>query len=335
MLKSRGPLAALLAGALALPAAAQELPFSTPPLACPAPAVDDGPNAWSPGPAAKHPPAEPPVDTGLRGCFESDQAFPGFVGPISNPFLSKDPRSLTEVRLVFINDEIPSTHPLGGGSFQAIGVQARVALTDRLTFIADKDGYAWIHPGNGGEDDGFLNVAAGLKYLLVRDVPHQFLWSVGAQYEPQTGEGKVFQSQGDGVLSAWTTMGKQFCDRWHVIGTAGYQFPMESSQNSSFYYTSVHLDRCFFNWLYPLAELNWFHYNQGGDRGIPPAFGEGDGLLNIGTSGVGGNDLVTGAVGLKAAISCHLDTGAVFEFPLTGRKDLIDNRVIFEVIVRY
>jgi hypothetical protein len=334
MLTSRGPLAALLAGALALPAAAQAPPFATPPLASEAPSVYDGPNAFSPDPECG--PKEKPYSDDLpRACFESDRAFPGFVGPISNPWLSKDPRSLTELRLVFINDEIPTGHPLGGGNFEIIGVQARVALTDRLTFIADKSGYAWIHPGNAPEEDGFINVAAGLKYLIVRDVASQFLWSVGAQFEPQTGEGRVFQNQGDGVMSAWTTLCKQFGERWHVLATVGYQFPFDASQNSAFYYTSVHLDRCFFHCLYPLAELNWFHYSQGGDRGIPPEFGEGDGLFNLGTSGVNGNDLVTAAVGLKAAIGCHLETGAAFEFPLGARKDLIDNRVTFEVIVRY
>jgi hypothetical protein len=332
MLKSCGPLAALLAGALALPVAAQEPPFATPPLASELP-YSDGPNAWTQGPAPGQ--KAPPSDDGLRQGLESDHAFPGFVGPISNPFLSKDPRSLTELRLVFLNNEIPTAHPLHGDNFEIIGLQARVALTDRLTFLFDKSGFAWIHPGNAPESDGFINVAAGLKYLLVRDVPGQFLWSVGAQFEPQTGEGRVYQNQGDGVMSAWTTMGKEFCCRWHLLTTVGYQFPVDGDQSSRFIYTSVHLDRRCFNFLYPLAELNWFHYTQGGNSGLPPEFGEGDGLFNLGTSGVGGNDLVTAAVGLKAAIGCHLETGAAFEFPLTGRKDLIDNRVTFEVILRY
>ncbi len=334
MLKSCGPLAALFAAALALPAAAQAPPFATPPLASEAPASTDGPNAWSPGTASGRQ-AQQYTDDGERGPFESDHAFPGFVGPISNPYLSKDPRSLTELRFVFLNDEIPTGQALHGGNFEVVALQARVALTDRLTFLADQSGYTWIHPGNAAEEDGFLNVAAGLKYLLIRDVATQFLLSVGAQFEPQTGEGRVYQNQGDGVLSAWVTAGKQFADRWHLLSTSGYQFPIDPSQNSSFFYTSVHLDRRFFSWLYPLAELNWFHYDKGGDRGLPPDFGEGDGLFNLGTTGVAGNDLVTAAVGLKAAIGCHLETGAVFEFPLTGRKDLIDNRVTFEVIVRY
>jgi hypothetical protein len=327
-----GPLAVMLAAALTVPAAAQA-PSPPPPPPGDLP-TSDGPNAFSgiavPGnaPAAQIDPAE-------RECLQSDYAFPCFIGPISNPVLSKDPRSLTEARLVFIDNNIPSGHPFHGGDFQVIGLQARVALTERLTFIADKDGYAWIHPGNTPETDGFLNVAAGLKYLIIRDPASQFLWSVGAQFEPQTGEGRVFQNQGDGVLTAFTTMGKQFGGNWHLLGTVGYQLPMEPAQNSSFFYTSLHLDRQFFHFLYPLFEVNWFHYDRGGDRGIPPTVGEGDGLLNLGTSAVGGNDLVTGAFGLKATIGPHLETGAAFEFPLTARKDLIDNRVTFEVILRY
>jgi hypothetical protein len=333
MNKYYGPLAVLLAVALALPAAAQV----PPPPSCPAPPIADlldSANAFGPGsvPPTHAPPPE--MSMPERGCLQSDYAFPTFVGPISNPFLSKDPRSLTELRLVFINNEIPTEHPLHGGDFQMIGAQARVALTDRLTFIADKSGYAWIHPGIGGETDGFLNVAAGLKYLIIRDVSTQFLWSVGAQFEPQTGEGRVFQNQGDGVLTGFTTVGKQFgC--WHFLGTGGYQFPMERDQGSSFYYVSLHLDRQFFHFLYPLVEVNWFHYDRSGDRGIPPEFGEGDGLINLGTSGVTRDELVTMAVGLKAAISPNLETGAAWEFPISSRKDLIDNRITFEVILRY
>jgi hypothetical protein len=270
-----------------------------------------------------------------KGRFESDRAFPGFVGPISNAVLSKDPRSLTEARFVFINDIIPPDHPFHGGNFQVIGLEVRVALTDRLSFIADKDGYAWIHPGSGSEDEGWLNINVGLKYLLVRDVEDQFLWSAGFMYEPQTGEGAVFQSQGHGVMTAFTTAGKQFGDYYHTLGTVGYQFGLDPNQNSGFIYTSLHLDRQICGWFYPLVEMNWFHYVSGGDRGLPSALGEGDGLLNLGTSGVSGNDLVTVAGGFKAVLGDHLETGIAWEVPVSNRKDLIDNRLTFEVIFRY
>jgi hypothetical protein len=270
-----------------------------------------------------------------RGLFESDRAFPGFIGPISNPILSKDPRSLTEGRFLFIHDVLPPEHALGGGNFQVYGLQLRAAVTDRLTLIADKDGIANIQAHGIDHRTGLLNMNFGLKYLLVRDVEDQFLWSVGLSYEPPMGERNVLENHGDGVMSVFTTAGKEVACRWHVLDTFGYQFGLDSAQNSSFFYNSLHLDRQTFGWLYPLIELNWFHYTQGGNRGLPPALGEGDGLLNLGTSGVAGNDLLTLAVGLKAKLGDHADTGLAWEVPLSNRKDLIDNRLLFEFILRY
>ena len=270
-----------------------------------------------------------------RGLFASDRAFPGFIGPISNPILSKDPRSLTEARFLFVNDVIPPESPFAGGNFQVYALQLRVALTDRLSLIADKDGIADIHAHAFHQHTGLLNMNFGLKYLLVRDVDDQFLWSVGLTYEPPMGEREVFENHGDGVMSVFTTWGKEVASHWHALYTFGYQFGFNNKQNSSFLYNSLHLDRELFCWLYPLAEVNWFHYVQGGDRGLPPALGEGDGLLNLGTSGVANHDLVTLAVGLKAKLGEHAETGVAWEFPLTHPKDLIDNRLIAEFILRY
>jgi len=276
------------------------------------------------------------VTTGdCRRPFESDREFDSFIGPISNPVLTKDPRALTEARLLFVNNWIPNEHPLQGGDFQAYGLQVRVALTDRLSFIADKDGYASIHPGVGPDRNGWLDIALGLKYALVRDVDRQLLVPAGVQFEPQTGEEKVFQGHGDGLFTVFTSAGKGFCNGFHVIANAGYQFPADSAENSSFFYSQLHLDRQLFGWIYPLVELNWFHYTAGGRRGLPAALGEGDSLINIGTSDVAGNDLVTAAVGLKFVLGKHLDVGVAYERPLSNRKDLLDNRVLVEAIIRY
>ncbi len=271
-----------------------------------------------------------------RRLFESDRAFPNFIGPITNPILSKDPRSLTELRILYVHNSIDPANPLGAGEFDAFGAEARVAVTDRLTIIADKDGYLLFHPAAAAfRADGWLNINAGLKYTLVRDVENQFLVDVGFMYEPPTGEAKVFERPSDGVFTGFIGGGKEFASCWHVLGTFGYQFPANDQLNSSFFYTSLHLDRQFFGWLYPLVEANWFHYTHGGNKGLPPSLGEVDGLINLGTSGVAGNDLVTTAVGLKAKINCHLETGAAWEVPVSNRHDFINNRLTAEIIIRY
>jgi hypothetical protein len=230
---------------------------------------------------------------------------------------------------------LPPDHALGSGDFQVYALQLRVALTDRLTFLADKDGIASISAHDTNHRTGLLNMNFGFRYLLVRDVENQFLWSVGTTYEPNMGYGNVFQNNGSGVQSVFTTVGKEIATNWHVLNTFGYQFAYDSAANSDFFYDSLHIDRQFFGWLYPLAEFNWFHYTRSGNHGFPPALGEGDGLLNLGTSGVVGNDLVTAAVGLKARLNCHMDFGVAWEVPLSNRHDLIDNRLLAELILRY
>ncbi len=268
--------------------------------------------------------------------FESDRCFPRFVGPISNPVLAKDPRSLTELRGLFINNWSPSDHPvLGSGTFQVLAMQARVALSERLTFIADKDGYTFIQPRGAAHRDGWMNMAAGFKYALVRDVENQFLVSAGMMYEFQTGEADVFQSHGDGIFTFFGTIGKELGELNHVIVNMGYQLPVDNTDNSQMVYTSLHFDRQMFGWLYPLVEVNWYHYTSGGNRGIPNIVGEGDGLINLGTTGVAGNNVVTAAVGVKAMFSQHLESGIAYEFPLSDRKDLIQGRIIVEMILRF
>ncbi|MFO0929716.1 MAG: hypothetical protein U0736_22290 [Gemmataceae bacterium] len=276
----------------------------------------------------------PMLGDGGRAPFESDHAFPNFIGPISSPVLSKDPRSLTEARALFIQNWLPKDHALGGGEFQAYGMQARVALTDRLTFIADKDGIVHLKTGSGPAQTGLLDVAAGLKYTILRDVENQRLGAVGFMYEMPSGEANVYQNHGAGVWTVFGVYGQEFgC--WHVLFNESFQFGQNARDNVSFFFTQLHVDRQLFGWLYPVAEVNWFQYVSSGNRGIPAAVGEGGSLINLGTSGMSGKSLCTGALGLKARINRHLDAGAVWETPLSSRKDLIGHRVVAELIFRY
>jgi hypothetical protein len=277
----------------------------------------------------------PPV-CNARGLFESDRMFPNFIGPISNPVLTKDPRSLTEARLVFIQNWFPNAHPLmQGGDMQVYAApQVRIALTDRLTIMADKAGIAAINANGIPHRSGMLNIAAGAKYAFIRDVENQFLVTGGFLFEPPTGEAKVFQNHGSGVATVFGTVGKEFAECYHVLLNGGYQFGLNSRDNSSFLYAQLHLDRQLFGWLYPLVEVNWFGYTAGGDRGLP-AIGEGDGLINLGAPDMAGNHLVTIAAGLKAQFGKHLNVGVVYETPMSSRRDLIDSRILAEVIFRY
>jgi hypothetical protein len=278
-------------------------------------------------------PSYAPADGGGRGFLESDRAFDDFIGPISNPVLTKDPRSLTEARALFVENWFPEGNSvLRGGDVQIYGLQVRAALTERLSFVADKDGYASLSAKGLPHQTGWLNINAGLKYLLIRDVENQTLWSVGATYEPPTGEAKVFQGNHSGFVTAFTTFGQQI-DYWHLLLNGGYQTGITDRQSSSFFYSQIHVDRQLFGWLYPLAEFNFFGYNSGGQN-LPAALGEFDGLINFGTQGQAGRTFVTFALGLKAKVNCHLDVGVAWDTPL-GDKNVMLQRVLAEMIFRY
>lgn len=285
---------------------------------------------------------EAPTSEGLfAGLFNSpnflkgDTDFPRFIYPVSNPVFSKDPRATTHIRGLYVHDNIPGNNPLGGGDFNAVAAQVNVAVNERLTILADKDGYLWLNPGKGASSNGFLNLGAGLKYAFIRDVENQYIMSGGFMYEIPSGEAAALSGLGNGAFSLFVINGKEFNERWHVLNTSGYYFPVDGAEGSSFFWSSMHVDYQVNCWLYPLAELNWFHYTAGGHRGVPKALGEGDGLVNIGTSGVAGNDLVTAAFGARAVLSQNVSVGAAWEIPISNRQDLISDRFIVDLILRY
>jgi len=65
----------------------------------------------------------------------------GHVAPMSMPYLFEDPYITTELNLVGIYHDFPSDSVFDGGEAGVIALQARLALTERLAFIATKDGY--------------------------------------------------------------------------------------------------------------------------------------------------------------------------------------------------
>ncbi len=267
-----------------------------------------------------------------KPLFYSDHEFDGFVGPLSNPVQFKDPRSLTEARFFFLNNwGTPNTPVLGSGSIQVYALQLRLAVNERLQLFADKDGIVRLSPNPGDSVTGLANINAGLKYVLIRDVERQFLFSGVLQYEAPTGAASVFQNQGSGNLAIYGVLGKEFADNWHVLLQVGQNFRMKTT-NSGYFLTSAHIDRRFGPFV-PFFEANWFYFNQNGTF-LPLPF-EGGGLLNIGAEGVSGLNWVTNAIGFKYDLNKHLELGFTYEFQVSDKVQLLNNMVLAEVILRY
>jgi len=259
----------------------------------------------------------------------SDHCYDDFISPMTNPVYFEDPRNLTEARFIFLNHKVPLS--AAGGDVQLYALQVRAALTDRLSLIATKDGY--IVSSNPLIGDGWADVSAGLKYLLYSDPCAQQLASAGVVYELPVGTPDAAQGNGDGTFDIFLSGGSQLCCRGHWIGAGGFVLPADHRAESTWCYVSNHFDYEFHSRYYALMEFNWYHWLESGTGGIPGI--EGGDLFNFGSTGVAGNDIATGAFGLKYKPSCHTELGIAWELPLTERRDVLENRLTFDWILRY
>lgn len=266
----------------------------------------------------------------LLGCFcPTPCGFDDWISPMTNPVFFEDPRTLTELRGIFIQHKIPQT--AGGGDVQLYALQIRAALSDRLSLIATKDGY--IVSQNPLIQDGWADVALGLKYNLLKDYCTETLISTGFTYEMPVGTPRALQGNGDGEFHLFVTGGTEICCDWHYLSAFGLRLPVDDQAEESSLYWSNHVDYHFGHGFYALTEFNWFHWTESGAGGINGVSG-GD-LFNLGSTGVAGNDIVTGAIGVKYKPNRLTEIGVAWENPLTERRDVLENRLTVDLILRY
>jgi len=283
--------------------------------------------------------------TAARKSFQSDHAFDGFISPMINPFLFEDPRSLTELRPIFIYQSIPHKNPaLDGGNIEFFGVQGRLALTENLSVVVNKLGGIWVNPGSGalpdyaGDRSGFAEINMGPKYTFLRNTTTQTLGAVGVTFEIPTGADRVYQNTGDLSLVPYLTLGQSFgrssYGSFNAMGEMGYDFAVDS-QRSDYFFTSLHLDYNIANMnkFFPLIELNWTHYTANGSA-RDQSFEGGD-LINFGATEVGNRNYVNLDLGMRYKFTENFQLGGAFEFPLVGTRDINDFRFTLDFIMRY
>ena len=120
----------------------------------------------------------------LQSEIASDCCFDRFISPLSNPFYFEDPRSITEIRGMFLNNALPVR--MGGGDVDVWAAQIRVRVAERWSLIAPRIGFMKINQGSEDDEEGpregFMAAPIGFKYNLVRDVDRQLLISLGTTY---------------------------------------------------------------------------------------------------------------------------------------------------------
>src|SRR5262249_50261327 len=187
-----------------------------------------------------------------RSLFQSDHAFDSFISPVSNPFLFEDPRSLTEVRPIFMYQSAPSKNwVFRGGNAEFFGLQARVALTEQFSIVMNKLGFVGLQPnGNDLTGDfhnrtGFAEIDIGPKFTFLRNDHTGILGAFGLTFQIPAGDHSVFQDTGSLSLVPYFSFGQSF---WHTcygnfnaLGTAGYSFATDDKR-SEYLFLSLHLD---------------------------------------------------------------------------------------------
>jgi hypothetical protein len=324
----------------------------------PPPPVAPAPSDTVPGLALEHPVSTPTfwdkckgwMDWGDKGSAngrhscQSDTCFNGLISPVSNPFFFEDPRSLTEIRPIFMYQGIPSKSPYPGGDAIFFGTQARLAFTDRFSVVMNELGFVSIDPShsnaNINNDTGFAEIKIGPKYTFYRCDSTGTVAAAGLTFEIPTGSSRVYQDTGNLGLDPYVTIGQTFgrlpngYGSFNVLGEAGYSFSIDDKR-SEFFHASMHFDYnvANSNTIYPLLEFNWIHYTSSGkntDLGF-----EGGDLVNFGSSTRQGHDIFTTAIGARYRFTDNIIAGAAIEFPLARERGFMDYRLTFDVIFRY
>ncbi len=261
-----------------------------------------------------------------------------YVAPITASVVNETPQITTEIRPIYMYNWIPGDFVTGGGYISMVAVQLRAAVTERLGFIATKDGYADIHfDGVLPDESGWANIAAGLKYALINDTNEHRYLTLGGRYEAPTGDletaGIDLQGSGDGLVDLFVSGSRMLGDRTGVQGSAGLNLALDADHDSSFFHGSLHLDHEVVKGLYGVIETNVITTVDEGSRTDSSAVGsfEGFDLVNFGSTR--SSTVATLGVGARLTLFDRLHLGAAYEFPITARDDIIDQRVTVDVII--
>ena len=258
-----------------------------------------------------------------------------YIPSVSNPIFNETPYITTEVRFIHQYTEIPGSWASTGGEINLYAAQFGIALTERLGFIATKDGFANANFKNTlNDEDGFANIAAGLKYAVYSNPDDNSILTTGIRYEAPTGslESSNIRLQGNkgGFFNIFIT-GSKALGNLGFQGSFGSNFALDGDHDTSMIHYSANINYEIFPNLFPTFELNGFVTTDDGNRTIGDFAGAD--IINFGTTDSGHVSLTS--MGARYLISDHISIGGTYEFPITNREDIIDWRTNFDLIFTY
>lgn len=271
--------------------------------------------------------------TGFAASWKDDVA-----SPVTNPVYFEDPFIRSEIEPLFLWTGIDGTLAPGvdvGGDVFLYAAQIRYAVNDRLAVIATKDGYVDANPRLLAHQEGFADLAVGLKYALFDDEDRQFILTPGFELELPTGNQDVFQGNGMGEWDFFVAAAKGY-GKAHAVANVGMRIPNNFADETAGMHYSLQLDYHTCPYFIPFVSLNAFttinsaSHNGGLPIGLPF---EGADLINFGSSQAAGETDVFLGGGFSSHLTERIAAGVAYETALT--EGFFDQRVTFNMIIGF
>jgi hypothetical protein len=271
-------------------------------------------------------PADRGFLTGLRG-------FGAFHEPLGQPLYFESAGNDTGLRALYLRHEFAERSTLQGGDVTIYALQARLALTERLALIATKDGYSEFDAGIL-EDEGWNDLAAGLKYVAVADRERQLLVTPGIRYTAENGHRGILMGGAD-EFSPFVSFAKGSGDL-HLLANVTLRVPLDGDEGNTVGHWDVHVDHDLNPHdravVAPLFELHGVHYLSDGASALDVG---GLDYTNLGSQPAE-SFVAWAGIGARVEIDGRFELGACYEFALTDPDDdIMDTRVTVDCIVRW
>lgn len=264
--------------------------------------------------------------TGLRG-------FEAFHEPLGQPLYFESPFNDTGIRALYLRHNFSDNSTLQGGNVTVYALQARLALTERLGFIATKDGYSEFESGLI-QDEGWNDIAFGFKYVLLADREDAFVLTPGIRYQARNGDRGILQGRVD-EFSPFVSVAKGF-DNLHFIANATLRLPLDGDDGNTVGHWDLHLDyslnpgqQAVFA---PLLEVHGVHYLDDGALALNVG---GLDYTNLGSQ-PDASFVAWAGIGFRLEIVQKYELGLCYEFALTDKdEDIMKDRITFDFHVRF
>lgn len=274
------------------------------------------------------------TDSGKEsGFIKGLRGFESFHEPIGQPIYFESPFNDTGLRAIYLKHDFSNGSQLQGGDLTVYALQARLAITERLAFIATKDGYSDLDAGIVS-DTGWNDIAAGFKYVVLADRDDGFVLTPGIRYQASNGNREVLQGNVE-ELSPFVSFGKGW-DRLHLLGNVTLRVPFDGDKGNTVLHWDAHVDYDLNPGqdvvVAPTVEVHGVHYL---DNGTSPLTVGGLDYANLGSQ-VSGDFVGWIGVGARVEIKQNFEFGAVYEFAFTDPDDdIMDQRITIDFIVRF